>query len=143
VIEHLYHPLQVLKEAARVIKPGGKILVTTDNAFLLPALRHIMHRDAFVHEPVEGTSAMAFHSWRGHVRFFSSSDLETMLCAVGLQPIETAYYEVLYNSWLDELFHNPIVDMPKWQAEILAALPYLRNEVMVVAEKPAASPASG
>src|SRR5208283_3291897 len=35
VIEHLYQPIQILQDAFRVLKPGGKLLLTTDHGFLI------------------------------------------------------------------------------------------------------------
>ena len=59
-----------------------------------------------------------------------------MVRSVGLEPVETRFREVLYASIPESVFPNPILDMPRWRAEILGAVPALRNDVAVVAVKP-------
>ena len=137
VIEHLYHPIRILKEAFRVLKPGGKLLLTTDNALMLETFLRLGYCNDFVHEPVHETAAMTFNFWRGHNRFFSPGDLHQMCSAVGLAPIELAFYEILYNSFAEEFFHQPVKTLPAWKARILGEMPVYRNELMLVAQKSA------
>jgi FkbM family methyltransferase len=134
VIEHLYHPFDILRETRRVLKPGGRFVITTDNSFMLGGLLNYLEAGRFLHEPVEGTAAMVFHEWRGHVRFYSRQDLETLLDAAGFDVVEVRHEEVLYNSFPEEQFVKPNNWLPKWRADLLRALPQLRNEIMVVGQ---------
>lgn len=135
VIEHLYHPLTIFQEVARVLKPGGHFIVSTDNAFMLSTFLNLQGMNDFLYEPVAHTAAMSFHFWRGHNRFFSGPDLQAMLQAVGLKPVETAFYEVLYHAFADEYYQHPVKSIPRWRADILSQLPGHRNEVIVVGRK--------
>jgi SAM-dependent methyltransferase len=135
VIEHLYHPFELFKEAYRVLKDGGKNLVSTDNAFMLGTLFNICSLNDFLHEPVENTSAMLFTFWIGHNRFFSEKDIIKMLESVGFKIIERRFCEVLYNSFSEDYFKHPITAIPKWQADILTRLPEYRNELIIIAER--------
>ena len=136
VIEHLYHPMHVVREIARVLRPGGAAVVTTDNAFMWLGLVNQLTDGGYLHEPVEQTAAMLFDDWRRHVRFFTARDLSTMLASVGLTTVETEFNEVLYASVPESVFASPILDMPRWRADLLTAVPSLRNDVSVVAVKP-------
>ncbi|MGH9377665.1 MAG: methyltransferase domain-containing protein [Terriglobia bacterium] len=136
VIEHLYHPLQILKEAYRVLAPGGKILLSTDNTFMAQALLTFLSLGEYLHEPAQGTAAMSFNAWRGHVRFFSAGDLRTLIEAAGFELVETQFEEVIYNSFVDEYFRNPTRSIPRWRADLLTLCPGYRNEIIMVGRKP-------
>jgi SAM-dependent methyltransferase len=135
VIEHLYHPMQLLGEVWRVLKPGGRLLLSTDNAFTVTALLNMCGMHEFLYEPVQQMAPMAFHFWRGHNRFYTASDLAALLAGAGLRAVETRFFEVFYNSFSDEHFHRPVKTVPAWRADILEKLPGYRNEIIVVAEK--------
>lgn len=137
VIEHLYHPLIALKECYRVLRPSGKLLVSTDNAFMLSGLLNFLSCNPFMYEPVQGTSAMAFHAWRGHVRFYTEGDLRAMLESIGFRIVDVHLFEVLYSSIIEEYFHFPVREFPAWKAALLTGMPEYRNEIILIAEKPA------
>ncbi len=135
VIEHLYHPRMILEDACRVLKKGGKLLMSTDNAFLIGGFLNYLTNGTYLHEPVEGTAAMVFHEWRGHVRFYSEADLQTLLGAAGAKVIESSFCEVLYNSLWERYFVDPFLRMPQWRVDLLSRFPEFRNELIVVGEK--------
>ncbi len=135
VIEHLYHPQMIIQEACRVLKKGGKLLLSTDNAFLIGGFLNYLTNGTYLHEPIEGTAAMVFTEWRGHVRFYSDADLRIMVERAGAQVRESTFYEVLYNSIWEEYFVTPAMRIPQWRVDLLTQFPEFRNEVMLVAEK--------
>lgn len=137
VIEHLYHPMSVLAECVRLLRPGGRLMVTTDNAMMIEALVHFVTNQGYISEPVEGTSAMTFGFWRGHVRLFTRQDLERMIAGAGLRVEGIVYDHVFYDALFPEYFETSRARLSKWKNEILSSNPQFRNEIAVVSVKPA------
>jgi len=137
VIEHLYHPYTMFNDINRLLKPNGRLLVTTDNAFMLSTVLNLCNLNDWIHEPIEDTAAMKFNQWRAHNRFFSHSDIKVLLEKSEFTVLQTEYYEIFYNSFSDDFFNNPITTLPKWKADILTWIPGYRNEIAVIAQKSA------
>ena len=89
----------------------------------------------WVFETVESTAAMTFHDWRGHVRFFTAHDLESMVKAVGFSVGEIGYDEVFYQAFFDDFFADSTPHLPGWRIPILKEHGEFRNDVYLVASK--------
>jgi SAM-dependent methyltransferase len=135
VIEHLYHPMVILKESHRVLRSGGKLIVTTDNAMMMNVLLNYISNYGFTFEPVEGTAAMVFNDWRGHVRFFTERDLRVLLEAVGFKVVEVGYKEVFYETFDDVHFYDSLPTTQVWRRNIIRNHPQFSNDIYIVAEK--------
>lgn len=82
VIEHIFNHHGLLKEAQRLLKPGGKFIISTHNAFNLRSrwnyLRGKIHKCADpVYPPTE------------HIRLFSWNSLKTVLKNSGFNNIKS------------------------------------------------------
>jgi predicted SAM-dependent methyltransferase len=135
VVEHLYHPMSILRECHRMLRPGGALILTTDNANMLNVLQNVVSDYGYVFEPVESTAAMAVHDWRGHVRFFTRRDLTVMLEHAGFKLKSVEYREVFYDKFFPEYFKVADPEIAEWRIKILEEFPQFRNEIMVVGVK--------
>jgi len=136
VIEHLYHPRVMLEECQRLLRPGGEVIITTDNAMMIDVFGNYIGGYGYTFEPVEQTAAMHFDFWRGHVRFFTERDLRVLLEKAGLSLSRTEYAHCFYNVLFEEYFTSPSPILPGWNQRMLAETPWLRNDIAVVGTKP-------
>jgi SAM-dependent methyltransferase len=135
VIEHLYHPKKMISECARLLRPDGCIVVTTDNAMMVDVFANYIGGYGYTFEPVQHTAAMHFDFWRGHVRFFTSKDLQILLENSGFSVVDVDYFHCFYDVLFDEYFKSPSPRLAGWKIRMLAETPWLRNDVAVVARK--------
>jgi SAM-dependent methyltransferase len=78
IIEHLVYPLHFLSEAIRILKAGGRLLITTPNVAKSSAwVRVLMGKSNL--DRLEKTQICMRGNWRGHVRLYSKEELITLL----------------------------------------------------------------
>lgn len=135
VIEHLYHPMETLREAHRILREGGHLIITTDNPMMLTTFAHYLWGTGYLFEPVQNTCAMAFHDWRGHVRFFTADELRLMAEAAGFSVVRHGFEQVFYDVFHDAYFVDARPSLPGWQQTILQDHRQFANDVFLVAAK--------
>jgi SAM-dependent methyltransferase len=135
VIEHLYHPMSALSEARRILRKGGRLVITTDNAMMLQTLQNYVSNVGYIFEPVNSTCAMSVHDWRGHVRFFTAADLETMTQSAGFSVAKVGYEEIFYDVFHEAYFDDPKPYMPGWYKRVLKEHRQFANDVFLIATK--------
>jgi len=80
VLEHVFDPPGFLAECARVLGPGGRLLLSTPNIRSLPRLTALALRGRFPR-----TSSDPGYDG-GHLHYFTSRDLAALAAAAGLRP---------------------------------------------------------
>jgi SAM-dependent methyltransferase len=118
VIEHLVNPDLLLTEAARVLRPGGHVLITTPNlhawynrVLFLAGVQPVFHETSTRSTQVgAGPLARLKTDVRpvGHLRLFNRTALVDLLRLSGFVPIRVLganYHDVPKGArWLDSLF---------------------------------------
>jgi SAM-dependent methyltransferase len=135
VIEHLYHPKKMVEECFRVLRKGGELVVTTDNAMMIDTFANYLGGYGYIFEPIEGTAAMHFSFWRGHVRFFTCKDLCILLGGAGFHPNAVRYFHCFYDVLFPEFFRKPKPALAGWKRKLISETPWLGNDVALVASK--------
>jgi len=78
VIEHVIDPLGLLKEANRVLRPSGQLVITTPNIRYFRCILKLMLDGRFPH-----TTTDTFLWGGGHLHYFTRKDLASLLGAAG------------------------------------------------------------
>lgn len=140
VVEHLYNPAHALKEIARVLKPGGRIYLSTNNVaywfYALRILRGETNLDRDLNQITVDFMNDHPHDWRGHVRFYSIGQLTEMLELAG-------FTSVILETTFDttEILRGQLTlskQIRTWVKGLTNALPFmsrLRGHIEIVAEK--------
>ena len=89
VFEHLEKPDLAAKEAWRVLKPGGKLIITTPS----PAAKPVLEFLAFKLSLIDPTEIL------DHKTYFSRTGLESLFREAGFKNIKTKYFQFGFNTF--------------------------------------------
>ena len=125
LLEHLrVDPLFALAELNRVLKPGGRVLLTTPNLYALKTVLRFA-RGRGLWDPIVEFGKLRILGHMGHVREYARRDVLRLLQASGFRPLQARYVQYAYPGNLFGLAARPL----------LAAAPFLRGYQAVLAEK--------
>lgn len=135
MIEHMYTVKTLAKEIYRVLKPGGIVYISTNNVAYLPGIIHLLRGETNLDIDLNQTSAFCATEWRGHVRFYSLNQLETVIQLYNLCLVEKGYYQMR----VPKLIINPSLQLRWWFSKLLDLvvhlLPLYRSHMFVLAQK--------
>jgi 2-polyprenyl-3-methyl-5-hydroxy-6-metoxy-1,4-benzoquinol methylase len=80
VIEHVVDPLQLLRELQRVLRPAGRLILTTPNIRYVRNVARLVWRGEFPH-----TTTDTFVWGGGHLHYFTRRDLGGLLVRAGFE----------------------------------------------------------
>lgn len=88
ILEHLLEPLPVLKEAKRVLRDGGAIVISVPNHFYWPMRLRSLFGKGIVWRGLVTDHGKDYREWDYmHIRFFTYKGFRAFLRAAGLKPI--------------------------------------------------------
>jgi methionine biosynthesis protein MetW len=107
VLEHLFAPLDAVREMARVLRPGGLLIVTVPNVAYWRRRVDMVLLGRW--NPV-GDDRAAREPWRDpHIRFFNPGSMRRMIAAAGLSSVVVGAHAggVLRDvPWLSQRFRH-------------------------------------
>jgi SAM-dependent methyltransferase len=86
VLEHLEYPAEIIKECHRILKPGGRIIITVPSNYSRPLLLALA-----------GIGLISREEISGHKNYFSKKELEKMLFDAQFRKIKSRHYNLFMN----------------------------------------------
>lgn len=138
IIEHLFNPDHLLDEIHRILKPGGKCIITTPNLAGWPnRLSLLLGYQPFAtsvspeHEGVGKLMLKGDEGQWGHIRVFTTRALKELLKIHSFKIFSVAGCTVSINTASSGLLVGCIKAVDK----LMSVFPYLASRVIVVVEK--------
>jgi SAM-dependent methyltransferase len=89
ILEHLLEPLPVVKDAHRVLRDDGTLVISVPNHFYWPMRLRILFGKGLVWRGLVTDHGDAYREWDYmHIRFFTYKGFRQFLRAAGLKPIQ-------------------------------------------------------
>ena len=102
VFEHLsVDPLHALSEIRRILKPDGKLVLTTPNLYFLERVRQFLgfKEGVLWGSPADSFGELNEKGHRGHIRVHTKSELIDTLERSGYDIVRTEYRMMEWNYW--------------------------------------------
>ncbi|MEK6806071.1 MAG: class I SAM-dependent methyltransferase [Pseudomonadota bacterium] len=129
-IEHLENPSFFLRECARVVRPGGHVVLTTPNVDAIKSRRHVYLKGYFRYFEPKGAGLKDAH----HLHPIDMIFMRGAIQRAGLAIVEITVNQFSGKTWFTELTRRYFTH--KLPAEMKGEVPYYGDVVIYVLTKP-------
>jgi 2-polyprenyl-3-methyl-5-hydroxy-6-metoxy-1,4-benzoquinol methylase len=89
VLEHLANPLAIMREVERILKKGGRLVLTVPGKRAKPVLQFLAYRLHIVSE----------HEMNDHKQYFDYDELEKLFSPTGMTIEHHQYFQMGMNNF--------------------------------------------
>ncbi|OGW39037.1 MAG: hypothetical protein A2Y97_02370 [Nitrospirae bacterium RBG_13_39_12] len=132
IIEHLINPEWMLKEAFRVLKPGGCIMITTPNVTRIGNIFKLLTGRSNYERLTPIGAQDPQDEWRGHFREYNLKELTKMVGRQGFKVIIGINYNCQVTEMVVKNWARKSMDLIK---RIFSIIPHFRDDIFLVAIK--------
>ena len=114
VFEHFYNPLHFISEVSRVLKVGGRLVLTTPNLSYFGNVCRLLNGKS-VFEELERSHIFYHSEWRPHERVYTAEELNSLMKRGKLKNRMVCYidnhYETYQKRTLSMFLHQSFIRM--------------------------------
>ena len=132
IIEHLTNPEWMLKESYRVLKPGGRIIITTPNITRIGNIFRLLAGRSTYERLTPVGAQDPQDEYRGHFREYSLKELDEMVGRQGFSVIIGIHYNCHVTEMVVKNWTRNIIDLTK---TIFSIIPHFRDDIFLVVIK--------
>ncbi len=135
IIEHTLDPFYLLKEAFRLLRRGGLLILTTPNQLTISnRLRAIFGLS--IYYALERSIMYDQSDWRPHMREYSMAEMQRLLKDCGFEVVDKEFMDVSPDDPRFWGWKHPLLRIGRTLASPLMRIPSMRQNMLFVARRP-------
>jgi SAM-dependent methyltransferase len=136
IIEHMLFPNKLLDHANSFTRPGGHIVLTTDNLTTLPLAKKMLFGGS-PNVPLLSSHIFFNGPWRPHMRIYSLAELQLLLNYSGFRLVSHRFFDHRGHQYANPDLQRLPQGLKQWMIEriVYRTFPHFMDHHLVVAEK--------
>ncbi|MEI6055492.1 MAG: class I SAM-dependent methyltransferase [Lentisphaerota bacterium] len=130
IFEHLYSPLNFLKEASRVLKKDGHLILTTPNISYIGNIVKLI-RGHSCHENLDTSHIYMNSEWRAHIRVYDRNEVSLLCKRNAISELVTQFID----NGEDKFYSNAKIRMKMKLLKLFYIIPRYRNNLCQIFRK--------
>jgi len=132
IIEHFINPEWMIKESFRVLKPGGRMIITTPNITRAGNVLKLLTGRSNLERLHPIGSQDPYDEHRGHFHEYSMKELYDLLQEQGFKIVTAQHFSGRVTEMVIKSRRKKMIDLFKLP---FCAIPHFRDDIFLVAEK--------